>query len=428
MARDLTSGREPAPAGADNGPARVAPGFPANAGPGRPEGLRHIGPAHPGTARLASLDVMRGLIIVLMAIDHARGFIAKNHPAEFWGGSLPDYQGDALAFVTRLVTHLCAPGFMFLMGAGAALFAASRSTAGWSGARITRHLVLRGLTLILLGQLLENTASAFGMAGATRIESYGLRVPGAPGGIVLILGVLYGLGSALVASALLAGLPARVLVACSALCVLATHLLTPSASAAAAPIHPLLGALAVPGFAPPVLAIYPTIPWLGPTLLGLAFGRALTADPNRAFSRLGIAGGAFLLLFVILRVSGSVGSFQPAQPGWIGFLNVTKYPPGLTFLLLTLGANFLLLALIERTRAGASRFTAPLRVFGSVPLFFFITHLWLYAAIGRFFPAGTTILQMYPFWLLGLGLLYVPCRWYGEFKRRRPDGSFLRLL
>src|SRR5512145_177777 len=105
--------------------------------------------------RLASLDTFRGLIIVLMAIDHARGFIARNHPAEFWGTNLPDYQGDWVAFLTRLVTHVCAPGFMFLMGAGAALFAASRARGGWTTRRVMGQLVLRGLLLIALGQLFE---------------------------------------------------------------------------------------------------------------------------------------------------------------------------------------------------------------------------------------------------------------------------------
>ena len=118
-----------------------------------------------------------------MAIDHARGFIARNHPGEFWGSPLPDYQGDWVAFLTRLVTHLCAPGFMFLMGAGAALFATSRARAGWSPVRIAGQLALRGLVLVVVGQLLENTAAAFGSAGATRAVTYGLRVPGAPGPI-----------------------------------------------------------------------------------------------------------------------------------------------------------------------------------------------------------------------------------------------------
>ena len=381
-----------------------------------------------GTGRLASLDTLRGLIIVLMAIDHARGFVAKNHPGEFWGSSLPDYQGDWLAFLTRLVTHLCAPGFMFLMGAGAALFAGSRANAGWSATRVSVHLALRGLVLIVLGQLLENTASAFAFVGVTRVETYGVRVPGVPGAITVVLGVLYGLGSALAIAALLVRAPAAILIGVSGLCVLLMHGLTPPASQVGAPIHPLLAMLVVPGFATPVLAVYPTIPWLAPTLLGLVFGLALRRDRDRAFQRIALAGALFLVSFVVLRATGGIGSFQPAEPGWIGFLNLTKYPPGLTFLLLTLGVNFLLLASFERGTASHARWTQPLRVFGSVPLFFFITHLWLYAAMGRFFPAGTTILGMYPFWLLGLVMLYLPCRWYGELKQRRPAGSLLRLF
>ena len=151
-------------------------------------------------------------------------------------------------------------------------------------------------------------------------------------------------------------------------------------------------------------------------------------DGRRAFRQVAVAGVASLMAFVVLRASGDVGSFQPAVAGWIGFLNVTKYPPSLTFLLLTLGANFVVLGALERSGAGASRALAPLRVFGSVPLFFFVTHLWLYGAIGKFFPGGTTLAQMYLWWLLGLVLLYLPCLWYGRFKLRRPQGSPFRLL
>ena len=378
--------------------------------------------------RVASLDAARGLIVVLMAIDHARGFVARNHPSEFWGTALPDYQGDWLAFVTRLVTHLCAPGFMFLMGAGAALFAASRTRAGWSPLRIAGHLAVRGVVLIVLGQLFENTAAAYGSAGATRAVTYGLRVPGAPGPIDVIFGVLYGLGSALAVSALLIRLPSWVLVVLSAGCVGVTHWLTPLPAQVGDPIHPLVGMLLVPGIASPLLTVYPTIPWLAPTLLGVVFGRALDHDARRAFQRIAVAGAASLVAFVALRASGDVGSFQPVVPGWIGFLNVTKYPPSLTFLLLTLGANFVVLGALERSGAGASRALDPLRVFGSVPLFFFVTHLWLYGAIGKFFPGGTTMAQMYLWWLLGLVVLYLPCLWYGEFKGRRPSNSLLRMF
>jgi uncharacterized membrane protein len=388
-------------------------------------------------SRLSSLDTLRGLIIVFMAIDHARGFIARNHPGEFWGAPLPDYHGDWVAFLTRLVTHLCAPGFMFLMGAGAALFAASRAREGWSPWRITGQLALRGVVLIVLSLLVENAASAYGTAGAIRGENYGLRVPGAPGPISVILGVLYGLGSSLAIAAFFVRLPAAALAAMAAVCVALTHWLTPDASQFGAPIGPVMGALAVAGLAPPLVSVYPTIPWLAPTLLGLAFGRLVQHDSRdsddgasrtRAFTLIGAAGIAFVVLFIILRASGEIGSFQPVQPGWIGLLNVTKYPPSLTFLLLTLGIDFILLALFEHTGAGAARWTAPIRVFGAAPLFFFVTHLFLYGFIGKWYLGGTTFAVMYMWWFVGLIVLYLPCKWYGEFKQRRPPNSLWRML
>jgi uncharacterized membrane protein len=378
--------------------------------------------------RVASLDVQRGLIIVLMAIDHARGFVARNHPGEFWGSPLPQYHGDWLAFLTRLVTHPCAPGFMFLMGAGAALFSVTRVRAGWSPMRVTGHLVLRGVVLVVLGQLFESTAATFATAAGVRGESYGLRVPGAPGPVSVVWGVLYGLGSALVIAAPLVRMAPWALVLAAAACVLATHWLTPSPAHIGDPIHPLLGMLAVPGIASPVVTVYPTIPWLAPTLLGVAFGRALEHDRHPTFRRTALAGVACLAAFVALRASGGFGSLHPVDPGWIGFLNITKYPPSLTFLLFALGVNFVLLGAFELGRAAESRWLVPLRVYGSVPLFFFVTHLWLYAAIGRLFPEGTTIPAMYPIWLLGLVMLYLPCMWYGELKRRSSPGSVLRLL
>jgi uncharacterized membrane protein len=379
--------------------------------------------------RLGSLDAMRGLIIVLMAIDHARAFVAKNHPGEFWGRPLPDYAGDAIAFLTRLVTHLCAPGFFFLMGTGMALLAASRAQLGWSNGRTVRHLALRGLALILLGQVLENGSFTFGFANATRVVSYGIRVPGADGTFPsLLFGVLYGLGAALILGGPLLWLRPAALVGAAVVCELAVQWVTPSASEADVRFHPLLRLFVIPGQTGPLLVAYPALAWLPCALLGAAFGQWLLDDRNVAFRRLGLAGLLFLGLFVVLRAGGGFGNIMPPGPGWIGFFNMVKYPPSLTFLLFTLGLDFLLLTAIERWRLGELSWSRPLQVFGAVPFFFFVAHLWLYAAIGRFFPAGTTIPRMYLFWLLGLVVLYFPCRWYGDFKRRRPPSSFFRML
>jgi uncharacterized membrane protein len=379
--------------------------------------------------RLPSLDVMRGLIIVLMAIDHARGFVAKNHPGEFWGAPLPVYGGDALAFLTRLVTHLCAPGFMFLMGAGIALLAVSRTEAGWSTGRIVRHLAVRGVVLIVLGQVLENGASFWGFANATRSENYGVRVPGGDGTFPsLMFGVLYALGAVLAIGGTMIRLRAASLLAIAAVCVFVAEWIMPSAAQAGTRFHPLLRLSFIAGQSGPALVVYPALGWLPCALVGMAFGQSLLRNRKRAFQRLALGGLAFLALFSVLRLAGDFGNLTPPQPGLIGFFNMVKYPPSLTFLLFTLGVDFLLLAVIERWRLADLAINRPLEVFGAVPFFFFVTHLWLYAAIGRFFPAGVTILEMYPFWLLGLALLYLPCRWYGEFKQRRPPNSLFRML
>ena len=107
-------------------------------------------------ARLLSLDVLRGLIITLMALDHANLFVAQQHsPGEFWGGGFPVYY-DALAFLTRFVTHFCPPGFFFLMGAGMILFTISREKRGWSKREIIQHFLIRGGLLIALQLLIIN--------------------------------------------------------------------------------------------------------------------------------------------------------------------------------------------------------------------------------------------------------------------------------
>ena len=305
--------------------------------------------------RIASLDVMRGLIIVLMAIDHARAFVAKNHPGEFWGRPLPDYGGDVLAFVTRLISHPCAPGFFFLMGAGMALFAASREETtettpkGRTTGRATRFLAVRGIALILLGQVFENLSFTFGFANATRMESYGIRVPGADGTIPsVIMGVLYGLGAALVLGSLLIRLRPAALLGAAALLVLGTDWITPPASQADVRFHPVLRLLLIPGKSGPLLVAYPALAWLPCTLVGMAFARWLLDDRDRAFRRLALMGGLFAVSFVVLRVAGGFGNLTPPGAGWIGLFNMVKYPPALTFLLFALGVDFLLLAAIER--------------------------------------------------------------------------------
>jgi uncharacterized membrane protein len=240
--------------------------------------------------------------------------------------------------------------------------------------------------------------------------------------------VLYGLGSALIVGSVLIRLRPAALLGVAALLVLATDWITPPASQADVRFHAVLRLLLIPGKTGPLLVAYPALAWLPCTLVGMAFARWLLDDRDRAFGRLALMGGSFLVLFGVLRAVGGFGNLTPPAPGWIGFFNTVKYPPALTFLLFALGVDFLLLTAIERWRLAERPWIEPLRVFGAVPFFFFVTHLWLYAVMGRCFPAGTTLAWMYVFWMLGLVLLYFPCKWYGAFKRTRPENSLLRML
>jgi uncharacterized membrane protein len=111
----------------------------------------------PRNKRLLYLDAMRGMIMVLMALDHASFFVAKTHSHEFWGTAMPWYD-SAMPFLLRAVTHLCAPGFFLLMGVGMALFIAARTREGWGNWRVARFFLIRGVLLIAFQQFLENPA------------------------------------------------------------------------------------------------------------------------------------------------------------------------------------------------------------------------------------------------------------------------------
>ncbi len=362
-------------------------------------------------ARLAPLDGLRGLIMVVMALDHANAFIAHMHPpAEMWAGSFPEYD-SALHFLTRLVTHLAAPGFFFLMGTGMVLFAASRRALGWRERTIVWHLVVRGLILVAFQFLLENRAWSLGSTGLS-----------------LYFGVLYGLGTAMIiGTLLLQGRPA-IIAGLSIAAILLTHLVVSvsTTSDVSLPMRLLL----LPGNAGPVRVLYPPIPWLGIVGLGMIFGRWLLADRERAYQRALWIGGAFLLGFVLLRAWGGWGNIRPAQgTDWISFLNVVKYPPSIVFILMTLGADLVILALFARIGRSLQTWLQPLLVFGASPLFFYIAHLYLYAFMevaldGR----GTGLPDMYPYWILGLAILY-PLAWlYGRFKRSQPPDSIVKFF
>jgi uncharacterized membrane protein len=147
-------------------------------------------------------------------------------------------------------------------------------------------------------------------------------------------------------------------------------------------------------------------------------------------------GGGALALFVALRLTNGFGNIRSRSSGsssccgdWIGFLNVVKYPPSLTFILLTLGFNLIILRLLNLIKDRGKVAWDPLLVFGRAPLLFYLLHLFLYAAIGYVFaPRGSSLLLLLLYWLLGLALLYPACRGFYLLKSRLSNHSVLRLF
>ena len=383
----------------------------------------------PRNKRLLSFDAMRGMIMVLMALDHASYFVAKTHSHEFWGTAMPWYE-STMPFLLRAVTHLCAPGFFLLMGVGMALFIAARTKEGWDNWRIARFFLIRGVLLIAFQQFLENPAWYMGSLGtATGVfTSRGGPIPGGGASAKFYLGVLYGLGSTMFVWGLLFRLPTVAVIALSIAAIGLTQAVVSEFADPQAIYPPFLRMILIPGHTDEWMVFYPTIPWMGITGLGMVLGRLLQGHHAKVARGLGISGAGALVLFVIIRLLDGFGNFHSAAPGWISFFNLTKYPPDLSFLLLTTGIDLLLLRswmwLDSRNPSGGK----TMAVFGRSPLFFYIIHLYLYALMGWTFPHGMGLAQMVIFWLAGLLILYPLCLWYGRFKQRRPTDSLWRFL
>jgi uncharacterized membrane protein len=380
------------------------------------------------TPRLNALDAQRGLIMVLMAIDHASYFIARTHSAEFWGVTLPSYP-NAFWFWTRWITHLCAPGFFLLMGIGMVLFAVSRRKAGWSENRITEFFLIRGVFLILLQLFVENPAWSFGdMFMAPGAMTFRGGIPGAGSGEDLYLGVLSALGGAMVFWALMRRASSPVIALISLAAIFATQWVTPDRNHVSFHYAPYLRVLIIPGYTKGWTVFYPLIPWLGVTGLGLLFGRFLHRESFRVGRIAAWTSAGCLILFILVRSIGTFGNLNDVPPGWMGFLNVVKYPPSLSFLAITLAVNFVLIALWMPLKSTLQSRFHPFLVFGRAPLFFYLLHLWLFALLGRLFTGGSSLVTMYLVWLLGLAILYPLCFKYSHFKNRKPVTSLWRFL
>lgn len=375
---------------------------------------------NPNIKRLSSPDMLRGLLIILMALDHANYFVTQKHsPGEYWGGPFPIYH-DALPFLTRFFTHFAAPGFFFLMGIGMTLFSINYQNQGWSKRKIMRHFWIRGILLMVLQLLIVNRAWEHSPQGWN---------------VNIYIGVLFALGGAMILGSFILWSNPLTLLIIACLLFIGTEFLVPDLSqwnqiSFSHPLDYLNPILIRPGGTSVFWSNYPILPWLELVIFGMVFGHWLSEYPKKAYQWGLILGFIFLILFGMIRILNGFGNIRP-QIGnsWIDFFNVVKYPPSMSFTLLTTGINLILLWVFSKVNISMTRYLKPLFVFGREPLFFYILHLFIYAGLGFILtPNGTTLLLMFPIWIFGLVILYPLCQWYGEIKKQPLAEKFLRYL
>ena len=245
---------------------------------------------------------------------------------------------------------------------------------------------------------------------------------------MIYLGVLFSLGGSLVFWAFMRRAPSWLIAVTSVAAALCTQFAIPGPDRTQVLYSPMIRVLLIPGHTNMLMVLYPVVPWLGVTGLGLLFGRLLQRDAHRAGRVAFWTGLGLLILFAVVRALGGFGNLNGVPSGWMGFLNVVKYPPSLAFLAVTLGINLFLVASWSRFEPHLRSPYHPLVAFGRAALCFYLLHLWVYGFLGLLFRAGSGLVSMYAFWLLGLGILYPFCYWYNRFKQRKPPDSIWRFF
>lgn len=361
--------------------------------------------------RIDSIDILRGIVMCIMAIDHTRDFFMAEHfdPTDL-------SRASTALFLTRFITHYCAATFVFLAGTGAFL----SLNRGKSKTEASKFLLSRGLWLVILELTLVRAAWGWGDGQ--------------------VLQVIWAIGISMMVLGLLIYLPLRVVGAIGLILILG-HDAFDSVNATTMPagertlwtfLH-VQGVVHFLGLS--IFVMYPIIPWVGVMAAGYAFGKLFTINADRRKRILIILGTCSLLLFVVIRYFNiygdkSIWTYQGnIHRTILSFIDVSKYPPSLDYLLITLGPGMLFLAFIEGKR---NKLTDIFVVFGRVPLFYYILHLYLIhlfaIVVSNFIPLpdfmnprlgadGLGLGGVYLVWLCVVTILYFPCRWFMNYKR-----------
>lgn len=371
------------------------------------------------TARIESIDKMRGLVMVLMALDHTR---------DFFGGSgfNPRDVNEPLLFMTRWITHLCAPSFIFLAGVSIYLW----QQQGHTKTQTSRFVLLRGLWLIFLEFTWIRVSWTFTISPEFMIAQ-----------------VIWAIGVAMVIMAAAIYVPIRILALLSAIIIAGHNAFDKLDAEKLGGYRGLWVVLHQPETLTlwdntQLFVLYPLVPWFAVMSLGYCFGGYfLRQNPGRYCLRFGAAS---IALFTALRFGNYYGDPAPwLNQGTVtnkilSFINCEKYPPSLLYLLITLGVALLLLAMLEKMRG---KLSGLLLVFGRVPLFFYLIHIplihlaavaaaaikgddmaWLFGPLlARPVGSGYNLGVVYSVWLAVIVCLYPLCRKYGRLKQRHKD-------
>jgi uncharacterized membrane protein len=380
-------------------------------------------PAIPGSKRFVSVDLLRGIVMVLMAIDHVR--VYSGIPA---GGT------DYGIFFTRWVTNFCAPAFVFLAGTGIFLYASSSRTRKV----VVRYLLLRGFLLVLL----ELTVIRFSWTFNLDYAHFTLA------GIIWMLGwCMIGMAALTAFPPIVAGIIGIAIVAGQSLFAAVPGLLPPSAQQSFGYFWEFIYPSGLP-WPRGVVILYVVVPWIGVMAMGYGIGPLFRMDPARRRRICLWIGGSAITLYLLI---GSIlAMHQPAArlPFLLRLLSQRKYPASPLFLLMTLGPLMAALPWAEQARG---RLVRILLVFGRVPLFFYLLHIptiHIGCMMINYFRTGHTgsswyatapdvwmppeqrwpLYLLYIEWTCDIIFLYFLCRWYARYKNAHPEKRWLKFL
>lgn len=348
--------------------------------------------------RFQNIDILRGLLIIIMAIDHCYLFIYQTHYSETWDSSIPNY-GSYAVFFTRWISNICAPGFALLMGMSMS-FSLSKNSNDFDIWPQAYFFIKRGVVLIILQQLIDLPILILNIGNLDTLPPFRG-------------GVLYALGASLIFGSLFIKVKPILQLFIGISIVLINYFIT-STVLTQASSNNFLNLLFIPGSNKWVSVNYPAFPWIGITIIGLGIRKINFLK----------AGFILLIVFVLLRIFNFGDYNHKNLSGIINYLAVVKYPPSIAFVILNMGILSLLFWMISKFEK--SNIFKPLIVFGQSSLFFYFAHIYTFILMSKFVPHSFPLINMYLLWLLGLLILFPICKYYLKLKSQGSKTSIWR--